>query len=69
MIARGDGDYANPESILRAAVMMLQHLGMPEKAAKLSAAIDAASQNVRITGTAEGCTCAQFGDAVTAALA
>lgn len=69
MIARGAGDYANPESILRAAVMLLQHIGMPDKAAKLTAAIEAANRNAPITGTAEGCTCAQFGDAVVAALA
>ncbi len=69
MIARGAGDYANPESILRAAVMLLQHIGMPDKAAKLTAAIAAANQNAPITGTPEGCTCAQFGDAVVAALA
>lgn len=69
MIARGAGDYANPESILRAAVMLLQHIGMPDKAAKLTAAIETANRNAPITGTAEGCTCAQFGDAVVAALA
>lgn len=62
MIARGMGDYANPESIIRAAVMLLQHIGMPEKAAKLAAAIDKANQVSPITGTKEGATCAQFGD-------
>ena len=69
MIARGMGDYANPESILRAAVMLLQHIGMPEKAAKLSAAIEEANRTSPITGTREGASCAQFGDAVIAALA
>ena len=68
MIARGMGDYANPESILRAAVMLLQHIGMPDKAARLTAAIEAANQNAPITGTVEGATCSQFGDAVVAAL-
>ena len=68
MIARGMGDYANPESILRAAVMLLQHIGMPEKAAKLAAAIETANQTSPITGTKEGASCAQFGDAVIAAL-
>ena len=62
MIARGMGDYANPESILRAAVMLLQHIGMPEKAAQLTAAIEAAAQASPITGTKEGSTCAQYGD-------
>ena len=68
MIARGMGDYANPESILRAAVMLLQHIGMPEKAAKLTAAIEAAAQTAPITGTREGSTCAQYGDALIQAL-
>ncbi|MBR6185523.1 MAG: isocitrate/isopropylmalate dehydrogenase family protein [Clostridia bacterium] len=68
VIARGMGDYANPESIMRAAVMLLQHIGMPDKAARLAAAIDQANVNAPITGTREGCTCAQFGDAVIAAL-
>ena len=68
MIARGMGDYANPESILRAAVMLLQHIGMPDQAAKLAAAIENANQAAPITGTREGATCAQFGDAVIQAL-
>ena len=68
MIARGMGDYANPESILRAAVMMLQHIGMPQKAARLAAAIETANRTAPITGTKEGASCAQFGDAVIAAL-
>ena len=68
MIARGMGDYANPESILRAAVMLLQHIGMPDKAAKLTAAIETANKTAPITGAREGASCAQFGDAVIAAL-
>ena len=68
MIARGMGDYANPESILQAAVMLLRHLGLAEKADRLSAAIETANKTAPITGTKEGSTCAQFGDAVIAAL-
>ena len=64
MIARGMGDYANPESILRAAVMLLRHIGMPEKADKLDAAIDLTAKTVPITGTKEGNTCQGFGDAL-----
>ena len=68
VIARGMGDYANPESILRAAVMLLQHIGLADKAARLSAAIDTANKVSPITGTREGASCAQFGDAVITAL-
>lgn len=68
MIARGMGDYANPESILRATVMLLQHIGLPEKAKKLTEAIETAGQNAPITGGKEGNTCSQFGDALVKAL-
>ena len=68
MIADGLGDYANPESILRAAVMMLRHIGCAEKAEKLNAAIETAARQYPVTGTREGATCAAFGDAVIAAL-
>ncbi len=68
MIARGMGDYANPESILRAAVMLLRHIGLPEKADKLDAAITATAIHAPITGTKEGNTCQGFGDALVKAL-
>ena len=68
MIAEGLGDYANPESILRAAVMLLQHIALPDKAEKLSAAIEAAAKACPVTGTKEGHTCQEFGDALLAAL-
>jgi len=68
MIARGMGDYANPESILRAAVMLLRHIGMPEKAEKLSNAIDEAAKNCPVGTTTEGHTCQEFGDALLKAL-
>ena len=68
MIADGLGDYANPESILRAAVMLLRHIGLPEKADRLAAAIDAAAAACPVTGEREGHTCAEFGDAVIEAL-
>ncbi|NLD83015.1 MAG: isocitrate/isopropylmalate dehydrogenase family protein [Clostridiales bacterium] len=68
MIARGMGDYANPESILRAAVMLLRHIGMPAKADQLDAAIGKAIAACPITGTREGHTCQEFGDALAALL-
>lgn len=64
MIARGMGEYANPESILRAAVLLLQHIGLAEKAAKLTKAIDVTAQKCPIIGNTEGATCASFGDAL-----
>lgn len=68
MIARGMGDYANPESILRAAVMLLRHIGLPGKADQLEAALEKAIADCPITGTKEGHTCQEFGDALAALL-
>ena len=62
MIAEGLGDYANPESILRAAVMMLRHLGMAKKAEKLECALEKAAALCPVTGTRDGHTCRQLGD-------
>ena len=64
MIAEGLGDYANPESILRAAVMLLNHIAMPAKADKLQKAIETAAAICPVTGTKEGHTCQEFGDAL-----
>ena len=61
VIEEGRGHLSNPESILRALALLLEHIGSGEKAAKLSAALDA------VSGT-EGLTCAGFGDAVLARL-
>ena len=61
MIARGMGDYANPESILRAAVMLLRHIGLGEKADRLSNAIGQAAALCPI-GVQQGHTCVDFGD-------
>ena len=41
MIERGMGDYANPQSILRAEVMLLRHIGRAAAADRLEAALDA----------------------------
>lgn len=62
MIAEGLGDYANPESILRAAVMLLRHIGKPLQGNALEAAIEAAEQMCPVTGTREGHTCSEFAD-------
>lgn len=68
MIAEGLGDYANPESILRAAVMLLNHIALPMKAEQLQKAIEAAAAICPVTGTKEGHTCQEFGDALIAQL-
>ena len=72
MISEGRGQYADPLSLMRAAVMMLEHVGMIEKSRKLAEALDICSINeekAKITGRPGGATATQFGDYVIAALA
>ena len=62
MMEAGLGDYANPESILRAAVMMLRHLGLSKKAEKLECSLEKAAALCPVTGTRQGHTCRELGD-------
>ena len=64
MIADGLGAYANPESILRAVVMLLRHICRQDAAAKLEAALDKC--NVNVTGTTNGASCAEYEKAILA---
>ncbi len=66
MIERGMGDYANPDSILKAAAMLLRHICRGDKADQLDKAM--ASCTAVITGTPDGATCAQYADALIALL-
>ena len=68
MIEEGIGEYANPSSIIKALEMLLRHIGMADKADKLSVAVNAASAKVNVTGNRDGATCAELGDAVVAQL-
>jgi isocitrate dehydrogenase (NAD+) len=71
MIAEGRGEYADPLSLMRAAAMMLEHVGMREKGGRLSKALDVCGvyeQRAKITGRPGGATAKQFGDEVMAAL-
>ena len=60
MIADGIGEYANPSSIARAAVMMLRHIGYVDKAAKLEKVLDEAQKNLNMPGDGTGNTAADF---------
>ncbi|MDG7012323.1 MAG: isocitrate/isopropylmalate dehydrogenase family protein [Nitrososphaerota archaeon] len=71
MITEGRGDYADPLSLMRAAVMLLEHIGMLEKSRRLAMALDVCSmyeEKVKVTGRPDGATASQFGDYVAAAL-
>ena len=62
MIERGMGNYANPDSILKAAAMLLRHICRGEAAARLDNALDRCT--VKITGQTDGATCQEYGDAI-----
>ncbi|MBQ9991984.1 MAG: isocitrate/isopropylmalate dehydrogenase family protein [Firmicutes bacterium] len=67
MIAEGRGCYADPCSMLRAAAMLLSHIGYQEKSDKLTRALDICSfeeKKLTITGRNTGCTCEEFGNYV-----
>ena len=66
MIEDGEGDYANPASILKAAEMLLRHIALVDQANRLAAALTAceAERRVVVTGHKDGATCARFGDYV-----
>ncbi len=65
MIEEGIGEYANPESILRAAVMLLSHIGLAEEADRLAGALTTCSERekrVVVTGDRDGATCREYAD-------
>ncbi len=64
MVEQGIAEYANPESILRALVMLLRHIARPQAAQRLEAAVNAASDVLNMTGEPGGNTARQFGDKV-----
>ena len=65
MVEEGRDIYADPCSMLRAVVMLLEHIGKQEKAARLANALDfctAGEGAMAITGRADGATTAAFAD-------
>jgi len=67
MVAEGRDCYADPCSIIRAAVMLLNHIGYTEKAEKLERALDICmyeEKKLVITGRDTGATCKEFADYV-----
>ena len=70
MIEQGIGAYANPASIFKAAEMLLRHIGMPDRAARIAAAMQSVESEgiCRMTGDRAGTTCTAYADAVIARL-
>ncbi|WP_308752886.1 isocitrate/isopropylmalate family dehydrogenase [uncultured Anaerotruncus sp.] len=67
MVAEGRGKYADPCSMLRAAVLLLSHIGYQAEADKLERALDICmyeEKKLAVTGRDTGCTCEEFGNYV-----
>ena len=64
-IEAGEGDYANPASVLKAAELMRRHIAMTDKADRLGDALALClekEKRVVVTGHRDGATCAAFTD-------
>lgn len=64
MVDEGRAQYADPSSMIKAAAMLLNHIGYPKKSRKLEIALDICSQfekKHKITGGADGATGEEFG--------
>ncbi|MBM7582706.1 isocitrate dehydrogenase (NAD+) [Caldicoprobacter guelmensis] len=71
MVEEGRTQYADPSSIIRAAGMLLEHIGYGDKARRLDMALDICGiyeRRVVITGRDTGATGAQFADYLMEAL-
>ena len=68
LVAEGLGEYASPESILRAEALLLAHIGFVKESERLSRALDEAASRAVCDGSAAGTKAEAFGDAVLAAL-
>lgn len=67
MVEEGRDQYADPCSMLRAAVLLLQHIGYTQQADKLERALDFCmntEKKLTITGRKDGATCEAYGEYV-----
>ncbi len=67
MVSEGRAQYADPCSMLRAAVLLLSHIGYQSEADKLSRALDVCmfeEKKLAVTGRDTGSTCEAFGEYV-----
>lgn len=64
MVDEGRAQYADPSSIIKAAAMLLNHVGHVEKARRLEMALDLCTQfekRIKMTGRSDGATGEEFG--------
>ncbi|RRD93753.1 isocitrate/isopropylmalate dehydrogenase family protein [Clostridiales bacterium COT073_COT-073] len=64
MVAEGREIYADPSSMIRAAAMLLAHIGYPQKAAAIYQALEKVANHpdYRLTGRADGVTNQAYGE-------
>jgi isocitrate dehydrogenase (NAD+) len=65
MVKEGRAQYADPCSMIRAAAMLVNHIGFPERSRKLQMALDICGQYEKklvITGRSNGATGKDYAD-------
>ena len=65
MVTEGRANYADPSSVMRAAAMLLAHIGYADYSNKLERALDICSlieRKIKITGRNDGATSEEFAD-------
>lgn len=64
MVETGRASYANPASMIKAAELLLRHIGYIKEADRVVAALRIANDTVKVTGRNDGATGAEFADCV-----
>ena len=64
MVESGRQMYANPASMIKAAELLLRHIGYPEQADSVVRALAIANDKVKLTGRATGATGEEFANCV-----
>ena len=68
MVETGRAQYANPASMIKAAELLLRHIGYADEADRVLKALQIANETVKLTGRSDGATGAEFADCVIANL-
>ena len=64
MVETGRAQYANPASMIKAAELLLRHIGYAKEADKVIKALQVANETVHMTGRSDGATGADFANCV-----
>ena len=64
MVETGREQYANPASMIKAAELLLRHIGYKNEADRVIAALKLANDTIKMTGRNDGATGAEFANCV-----